>query len=60
MIWPGVWIMSSSKYLADLDCSGEGREIGNMQPWITLQNQGVGWSVNIVRIPISREDFFDI
>ena len=45
--------MSSSKYLADLDCSGKGGEIGDMQPWITLQNQGVGWSVNIVRIPIS-------
>jgi len=34
--------MSNSKYLADLDHSGEGREIGNMQRWITLQDQGVG------------------
>ena len=52
--------MSYSKYLTDLDHSGCGREIGNMQPWITLQNQRVGWSVDIVGISVSREDFFDI
>jgi len=49
-----------SQVLANLDCSGDGREISDMQPWITLQNQGFGWSVDIIGIFVSREDFFDI
>ena len=52
--------MSFPQYLTDLDCCGSGREISDMQPWITLQNQGVGWSVDIVGISVSRKDFFDI
>ena len=59
-IKPAAWVMTYPEYLADLDRSGGGREISNMQPWITLQNQGGGWSVDIVKISVSQEDFFNI
>ena len=59
-IKPAAWVMAYPEHLADLDHSGGGREISDVQPWITLRNQGVGWSVDIVGISVSREDFFDI
>src|SRR6267154_3500104 len=57
---PIVWVMTYSEYLANLNSTGDGREICDMQPWITRQNHRVGWSIDIVRISVSREDFFDI
>ena len=50
---PTAWVMTYPEYLADLNSIGGGREICDMQPWITLQNQRVGWSVDIVGISVS-------
>src|ERR1700723_3688654 len=59
-IKPGVRIVSYSEYLSSLDCDGSGREISYMWLRILLQNQRVRWRIDIVGVPISREDPFYI
>ena len=56
---PGIRVMSFSKYLAGLNRDGGCRKIRDVQARIFLKNQGVWWRVDVVGVPIGRENLLN-